>query len=158
MNSELLRSISDCSDEIEKIKKWIDKNPMDTLVKYLVSYAVVKSSGTIEIVFKSILYVFLADGCKKETETFIEKNVLDISCNPGTRNIKNLLDRIDTEKSVKFEELTKGTVEKEDLNSLVKLRNDIAHGRDISISINTVKRFYESGIGILKVLDSLFMD
>ena len=143
MNSEHRRYINDCFDELDKIKNWIDKNRLDTNVKFLVAYAVVKASGTIEIVFKSILHEFLSEGCKEETRYFIEKNVVDNSCNPSVDNIKNLLDRVDSDRSKSFVELTKGTRQKGDLSSLVKLRNDLAHGRDINTSIIEVKRYYE---------------
>ncbi len=158
MNDEHRRCINDCTDELLKIKKWIDKNPMDTNVKFLVAYAVVKSSGTIEIVLKSILHEFLSEGCKDETRTFIEKNVVDLSCNPSTGNIEKLLEQIDLSRKTEFTCMTKGKQNKSDLNSLVGLRNDIAHGRDISPSINTVKRYYESGVEIINLMDSLLYD
>ena len=87
MNDEHRRSIDDCYDEIKSIKKWIDNNPLHSNIRYLVSYSVVKSSGTIGIVFKSMIHCFLSKGCIPETTRFLEKNILDSSCNPNTRNI-----------------------------------------------------------------------
>ncbi len=155
MNDEHKRFLSDCLDEIVKIKEWIDKNPMDTNVKFLVAYAVIKSSGTIEIVLKSILFDFLSIGCKPETQVFLEKNVIDSSCNPNTGNIERLLDQIDSARKTEFDNRIKTTQEKGELNSLVNLRNDIAHGRGINQTINTVKKYYESGIKIINILDTV---
>ena len=155
MNDEHRRHIADCRDELAKIKEWIDKNSLDTNVKFLVAYAVVKSSGTIEIVFKSIIHEYLSSGCKKETKTFIERNVIDLACNPSAGNIGNILQQIDVQRRDVFESMIKGSREKADLNSLVRLRNDIAHGRDINTSINTVERYYESGIVVVGIMDSL---
>ena len=155
MTEEHKRSLQDCTDELNKIKMWIDKNPMHTNVKFLVAYAVIKSSGTIEIVFKSILHSFLSEDYKKETQTFLEKNIIDLSCNPNTGNISNLLGQIDAERKAEFDKKIKGTQQKVDLNSLVGLRNDIAHGRDINQTINTVRRYFESGVKIINIMDSL---
>lgn len=155
MNDDHKRKIKDCYDEIEKIKKWINANPLDSNVKFLVSYAIIKSSGTIEIVFKSILHIFLAEGCKNETQFFLEKKIIDLSCNPNTGNIEKILNEIDTIRKKTFEEQTKGTNEKQDLNSLVQLRNDIAHGRDVSISINSIERYFHSGVIIINILDDI---
>ena len=153
MNEDHKRCLKDCTDEIDKIKAWIDSNPLDSNVKFLVAYAVVKSSGTVEIVFKSLLHEFLSTGCKIETQTFIEKNVVDLSCNPTTGNMEKLLEQIDSDRKKDFIDKTKGLQQKADLNSLVKLRNDLAHGRDISQSINTIKRYYESGKQVISILD-----
>ena len=123
-------------------------------MKYLVAYTVVKASGTIEIVFKSILHVFLAEGSKAETQLFLEKNIVDLSCNPSTGNIERLLEQIDNERKQSFSSRTKGIQEKTDLNSLVSLRNDLAHGRSINVSINVVQRYFESGVKILSMLEA----
>lgn len=155
MNDEHIRTLSDCDDELHKIKKWIDKNPLDTNVRFLVAYAVVKASGTVELVFKSNLHIFLAEDCKGETRTFLEKNIIDLSCNPSTGNMEHLLEQIDTARKELFSLRIKNTQEKMDLNSLVELRNDIAHGRSISVSINTVQRYFESGKAILNKLDAV---
>ena len=61
MNDENERLIADCYDELNKITKWIKENPIDSNVKFLVSYAVIKASGTIEVVFKSMIHSFLAE-------------------------------------------------------------------------------------------------
>ena len=155
MNEENTRIIQDCRDDIIKIQDWIRNNPFDSNVKFLVSYAVVKSSGTIEIVFKRIIHSFLSDGCKDETQKYLERIIVDSSANPSTGKIEGFIERFDSTRKNSFSTMLKGTKEKSDLNSLVQLRNDIAHGRAISVSIGTVKDYFESGVHILNVLDSL---
>ena len=41
---------------------------------------------------------------------------------------------------------------KQNVNSLVSLRNDIAHGRSISITINNVIEYYNSGVAMLDIV------
>lgn len=40
--------------ELQEIKQWIDsgRNKFDSKTRYLISYAVIKASGTVEVVFK----------------------------------------------------------------------------------------------------------
>lgn len=153
MTDENERKIDDCCNELTNIKSWIDKNPLDSNVRYLAAYAVVKASGTIEVVFKSMIYDVLADKVKLETQNYLTKMVIESSCNPSTGNMSNLLDQLDTQRKIKFNNMIKGKTEKSDLNSLVSLRNDVAHGRTMNSSINTVKKYFESGVFILEKLE-----
>lgn len=155
MRSDDIRIIEDCRDEIRKIETWINANPLESNVKYLVSYAVIKASGTIEIVFKRVIHSFLANGSKVETQNYLEKCIIDSSANPKTGMIEKYIEQFDSNRKDAFNNSIKNTQEKADLNSLVSLRNEIAHGRDISTTIATVKKYYESGVEVLNILDSL---
>ena len=50
------------------------------------------------------------------------------------------------------ENIIKGSLQMGQLNSLVKLRNNFAHGSVITASINDVKSYYSAGIWILEKL------
>lgn len=155
MNDDYQRIIEDCTDELNEIEKWVREEPMDSKNRYLIPYAVVRASGTIEAVFKSLIYDFLSENCKAETQTFLEKETVDSSCNPKIGNIEEMLQRFDPQRKEAFAKETKGTQEKQDLNSLVALRNDIAHGRNINSSISIVQRYYAAGIAIIQKLDKI---
>lgn len=155
MRTEYERQLNDCSTEISNIKSWINANTLDSNIRYLVAYSVVKASGTIEIVFKQMMYDALSDGAKEEAQTFLEKSIIDSSCNPNTGNISKMLEKSDSSRKALFDNIVKGKQEKSDLNSLVNLRNDIAHGRTISTSINTIERYFQSGRWILQELENL---
>lgn len=162
MTEENERKINDCRLELNNISNWINKNNMHSNVRYLVAYSVVKASGTIEIIFKSMIYDLLAENVKLETQNYLTKMVIDSSCNPNTGNMSKILEQIDSDRKSGFDriikETTRGTEQKADLNSLVNLRNDIAHGRTIGSTINTVKRYFESGVAILNMLEKVLSD
>lgn len=147
--------LDDCNSDLKKIKDWIDNNPLDSKVKYLVQYAIIKSSGSIERVFKSIIHTYLSQNCISETRQFLEKNIIDSSANPSFGKIKQFLDQFDGSKANEFDERLKNTTEKGNLNSLVTLRNDIAHGRSINQTINDVEKYFKSGLKVLDVLDEI---
>lgn len=157
MIAENTRRLDDCKIELENIRQWINSNPFHSNVRYLVSYAVVKASGTIEIVLKSMVYDYLAEGAKVPTQAYLTKMIVDSSCNPNTGNILRMLEQIDAAKKTSFEDIVKGSAQKGDLNSLVNLRNDIAHGRVISVTIGTVINYFESGRYILGELEQILL-
>lgn len=152
MNDEEKRVLEVCDEEIDMISKWIDVNKFDSNVKYLVAYSVIKASGSIEIVLKSMIYTFLSYNCKEETKLYLEKNIINSSKNPSSGVIEKYLEQFAPQKKDIFLELLDSR-EKGELNSLVNLRNDIAHGRSISSSINQIKIYYTSGKNVLLKLE-----
>lgn len=150
-----MRKLNDCRDELTNIRTWINKNQLDSNVKYLVSYSVVRSSGVIEQVYKQMIYDFLSDQSKDETQYYLEKQIIDSSSNPSVHLMLKMLEQFDTERKKQFDNATKGIQEKGDLTSLVNLRNDIAHGRTNNPSINLVQQYFESGVVILNKLEAV---
>lgn len=130
MKSDYVDLIKNTDRELQEIRKWInaDKNRFDTKTKYLIAYSVIKASGSIEVVFKQIIYDYLTREAGEKTATYIEKMILDSSCNPNTGNMSNLLQNISSEWKEQFDALVKESGKKSKINSLVQLRNDFAHG------------------------------
>ena len=81
--------------------------------------------------------------------------IIESSCNPGPVNIGRILEQINGQLKRNFDDTLKGTQQKGDLTSLVNLRNDFAHGRDVTASINTIVRYFDSGKWVLTVLDNI---
>ncbi len=155
MTTDNSRKISDCETEIQQIKNWINHNPLDSNVRFLTAYAVMKACGTIEIVLKSEIYEYLATRTKNETKTYLNNAIVEASFNPSTGKIQSLIEQFSSVMAQQFKNSINGSNEKVDLNALVHLRNDIAHGRTISISITTVERYFLSGKKILEYVDSM---
>ena len=159
MTDDNIRKISDCKLELNNIREWINKNNLHSNVRYLVAYSVVKASGTIEIVFKSMVYDLLAENASLETKSYLTRMIIDSSCNPSTGNIGKILEQINVDKKKAFDinikEAPEGMEQKANLNSLVSLRNDIAHGRSIGSTINTVTKYFDSGVEVLNILDAV---
>ena len=155
MNEDEKRILDDCDLEIKNIKTWIDSNKLDSKVKFLVAYAVIKASGSIELVFKSMINTFLSQNCIDETKVFLIKNITDSSANPSSGIIEKYLEQFDGRRKVRFSDLLNGSQDKGNLNSLVSLRNDIAHGRPLNSSINDVESYFESGKKILEILEEV---
>ena len=157
MKSDYVDLIKNTDRELQEIRKWInaDKNRFDTKTKYLIAYSVIKASGSIEVVFKQIIYDYLTREAGEKTATYIEKMILDSSCNPNTGNMSNLLQNISSEWKEQFDALVKESGKKSKINSLVQLRNDFAHGDNITVSIDTVISYFDAAKDILNILDTV---
>lgn len=157
MRSDYADLIKNTDRELQEIRKWInaDKNRFDTKTKYLIAYSVIKASGSIEVVFKQIIYDYLTREAGEKTATYIEKMILDSSCNPNTGNMSNLLQNISSEWKEQFGALVKESGKKSKINSLVQLRNDFAHGDNITVSIDTVISYFDAAKDILNILDTV---
>ena len=156
MNGELLQMITDTKEELKSIRQWINAgNQFDSKTRYLISYSVIKASGTVEVIFKNIIYNYLIVGANEKAKGYFEKVIIDSSCNPSTGNMSNMLQNISSEWKRIFDQQVKESGEKDKLNSLVQLRNDFAHGDSIAVSIDTVIKYFDSAVNILKILDEV---
>ena len=152
MNGDYRQTLRDCEVELNSIQQWIHSNRLDSNVRFLTSYSVIKACGTVEYVFKQIVYDYLSSGANEEAKTYLNKSIIEASFNPSTGQMYRILEKINSDWRVGFENLIKGSSQIGQLNSLVKLRNSFAHGSAITASINDVKNYYNAGIWILEKL------
>lgn len=155
MNGKYLVYINDCNLELDKIKRWIDANHFDTNVMFLSSYAILRACGTIEIVFKNIIFDCLLVSQNQHLEKYLSHMILDSSMNPSPGQIIKLLSMINPNWKTNFESRLFSTQQKGDLNSLVQLRNSLAHGNVITASIDETMLYFTSGIWVLEQLEQV---
>lgn len=152
MNGKYISDLRNCSIELKQIQKWIKNNPFDSNVKYLISYAVIKASGTIERVLKSILFDYIIQGSNNEAINYFSKHITEASFNPSPGKIEKILSDFNSSWSSSFKHAINNSQHKGNLKSLIQLRNDFAHGTSITPSIETVLKYYISGVWILNEL------
>lgn len=134
---------------LKKNSKFNSLNP------FLISYAVIKACGVIEVVYKNLIVDVISVGTTTEGKNYFEKNIRDSSSNPSIGNIQRLLQDLNTSWAQQFENQVKGKEEKGSLSSLVGLRNDFAHVRSVTASIGNVKKYFEDGRSVLTWLESI---
>lgn len=152
MDGKYLDDLNDCTLELKKIKKWIDKNKLDSNVKYLVNYAVIKSSGTIETVFKKMVFDKLVSSGNIELNKYLTKMIIKSSMNPTPYNMHNLLKNMSYTWADDFDKKLGSSKKKTELESLVRLRNTFAHGNNITASIDNIIVYFNSGAWVLNKL------
>ena len=153
MNSELNDIIDDAKRELNRIKDWISENSFDNKVLYLNSYAVIKASGTIELVMKTMIFNRMTENASQENINYITRMILDSYFNPTTGKIENLLQDLNSDWKLKFHNYVKDNFQKKsDLNSLIGQRNTFSHGSRINMSIDAIINDFNSGTEILEEL------
>lgn len=155
MRPELVERLNDCDDDLNKIKRRIDRNQFDEMVMFLQRYAIIKACGTVEAVVKNMIADCVDAGAIPEVQSYISVKVRDSSTNPSTGNISNLLGEFSSRVwKVNFDKKVKehGT-EKVSLNSLVQLRNDFAHGQSPNTTINTIIRYFNDSRVIITLVE-----
>ncbi len=155
MDSRYIEQLDDCSRELQIIETHINNDKFNSLNPFLISYAVVKACGSIEVVYKNLIVDIIAVGSTTEAKNYLEKNIRDSSSNPTTGNIQRLLQDLNSTWAQQFEAQIKGKDEKGSLSSLVSLRNDFAHGRSVTASIGNVKQYFEDAKTVLTWLESI---
>lgn len=155
MDSRYIEQLDDCSRELQIIETHINNDKFNSLNPFLISYAVVKACGSIEVVYKNLIVDIIAVGSTTEAKNYLEKNIRDSSSNPTTGNIQRLLQDLNSTWAQQFEAQTKGKDEKGSLSSLVGLRNDFAHGRSVTASIGNVKQYFEDAKTVLTWLEGI---
>lgn len=128
---------------------------MDSNVRYLVAYGVIKASGTIETVMKQMVFDHLSQSCNSEAIQYFTKYVLASSANPSFDKICKILGEINNAWKKLFKSYTSSTRQQIELDSLVELRNTFAHGGTITASIEDIIHYFISGIWILDRLSTI---
>ena len=152
MNGSYAQKLAECTIELNHIQDLINRNPLDSKVKYLTSYAVIRASGTIEQVLKEMLFDAITVGSSDEAKTYFNRHIVEASFNPSIKKISNLLPQMSRQWNQDFLSRTNGSTQKEQLDSLVDLRNSFSHGNEITTSIGDVVNYFDSGKWILEQL------
>ena len=73
--------LRDCQTEILDIKQFINQNQFHRNVPYLTGYAVIRSCGTIEVSYKSIIADFFIRTRNTQIRNYIDNQVRNNSMN-----------------------------------------------------------------------------
>lgn len=155
MDDIYISMLDDCNHELVLIEEHINENKFDSFNQFLISYSVVKACGVIEVIYKNIIVEKISVGATEEAKNYFDKNIRDSSSNPSTGNMLRLLQDLNSSWRQEFESKITGQNEKGSLSSLVGLRNDFAHGRNVTASIGNVKHYYEDARKVLMWLDNI---
>jgi hypothetical protein len=160
-NVDAMTYIDSCNDELSKIKNIIDSlGHTSNVVPYLTKYAIIKSCGTIELSFKTILSDYCSNNQSQQVKNYIDKTLRDSSMNPSYDNICNLLNNFDENWKANFKSkvgnLANPEKIKASLQSLNVSRNNFAHGGNPTTSFQSVVEYFNDSIEIIKLLDTIF--
>jgi hypothetical protein len=159
MIKEVLPHIEKCKEEIEEIEAWINKIPTDPKVRYLTNYALIKSYGTIESIYKAIMSARF-DKYETQIKNYMT-STMEKSASPNYQKLCKTLKSFDedweTDFKARIDKSNDGLKLITSINSLIQNRHSFAHGAETSISLKDIKSYYEDSIIVLDIFgDVLF--
>lgn len=152
--------LNDCQFDLDRIEHVITGLVTSPVCVYLLKYSVILSCSTIEQSFKTLIADFYENGAPA-LSSFISCHVRDTSKNPTFDVIYKQLKEFDDNKAMtfksSFEALPQADTIKGFLRSLKDLRNNVAHGGNISTSISDVKNYFVKSRILIEELDKVLI-
>lgn len=158
-NQNALNFINDCLNELQGIESLINGlGHLSKPVPFLTKYAVIKSCGTIESAFKTII-ADVHSNQSVQIQNYIDKTIRESSMNPSQDNICSTLKRFDSNWNTQFKSQLNAHSNsqqlKDSLKSLNEARNTFAHGGNINQSFQTIKDYFTDSVEVIKIMDSV---
>ena len=160
MNQSLKKLIDDCNDEISDIAVKISSLPkLDSNIKYLTKYALIKTCGTLEYVYRSIVADFLDLTASSQVQSYIDKKIRSGSMGVKYESMCNLLCAFDTNWEKEFKQKINALPNKQRLidaaKSLAENRNSFAHGKEPLATFSEICDYYNDTLQLVWLLDSV---
>ena len=156
-NTESMKILRDCCDELNDIRKLVSElDDSNKAVGYINKYAIIRATGSIEFSFKKIIADKVEHGCHDQIKNFIKRKIRESAHNPRLGTIESVLTDFDPKWQKKFNEkiaLENKIALDESLTKLVTERNSFAHGRDANIGIDEIIENYLNGQKVIAILD-----
>ena len=145
-------SIQQLERKLDEMFEMVDALPNNEAKARLAEYLCIRTSGLLEKVVKQLISEFI-EGSQQETNKFVSSKIQMVS-NLNHPKLRKLLESFSLEWRSAYLE-SASVQEIASLNSILDLRNSIAHGGSQTTSYGIVKGHYDnvkSVIGRLKVI------
>jgi len=159
-NNDVYQIIVNCKNELNNIKKIINNlKQTSNIIPYLTKYTVIKTCGTIELSFKTLISDFCSKNQNKQIKNYLDKTIRNSSMNPSIDNIFNLLKKFDSSWHFKFKKIIKNHKKSNkiifSIKSLNETRNLFAHGGNPTITFHSIINYFYDSIVIIYILDNI---
>lgn len=160
MKSELRDLINECTAEINDIGARIVSMPaLDKGVRYLTNYALIKASGTAELVYRSIVADYFLTLSNSRIDTYLDNQIRQGSMSAKYEEMQKLLGKFDEQWKKNFQRAVQARSDKDRLiaasNSLVTNRHSFAHGKNPTATFNEIKQYYLDVIELITIFDTI---
>ena len=160
MKCELQDIINDCTSEIADIENRILNMPaLDKEVRYLTNYTLIKVSGTLEFVYRSIVADYFTKYADSKVDTYIDSTIRNGPMSAKYEQMCNLLSKFDDSWCKSFKNIVSSTPNSNQLisssNSLVTNRHCFAHGKAPTATFMDIKQYYQDVLQLIHLFDSV---
>jgi len=127
---------------LTKLLTEIKNLPFDSLLRaHLARYLCILMSGYLEVSVREIFGEYARNCSNQNVNKFVSANLARLQ-NPNMEKILQLCKSFDDEWHTHISSLTQGEI-KDAVDSIVNTRNQVAHGRDTSITLANLLRYLE---------------
>lgn len=160
MKTDLQDLIDECTIELNDIEGRLDNLPaLDKERLYLTQYALIKSCGTVEFVYRSIVADYFDKSSLVQIHTYIDNTVRSGSMSATYDNMNKLLKKFDSNWANTFKNSVQSHPNAQRLisssNSLVNNRHLFAHGKPPTATFLDIKNYYFDVLQLVNILDSI---
>lgn len=160
MKDDLKRQLDDCYDELNDIKLKMEKIPvLDKTRMYLTQYALIRSCGTVEYVYRAIIADFFEEKSPIQIHNYLDKTIRNGSMSAKYSNMLSLLGKFDKDWKNDFAAKVRSLDNFQRLidssNSLVTDRHAFAHGKSTSISLSDIYQYYDDVVKLIDVVNEI---
>lgn len=158
-NIEAKAIINDCKSELQALSKIIinKQSKFSPEVPFLCRYSIIISAGTLEKAFKIIISDACEAGASTQLKNYLNKNFRSKPTNLKYNELCNSLMSFDPTWNALFKEKLKslkdGMKWKSELDSLIDLRNDFAHGGKPTPTIKDIINYFHGGVMMLIIME-----
>lgn len=160
MKQELVDMITACSSELNDIQIKLSALPaLDKSRSYLTQYALIRTCGTVEFVYRSIVADFFDSFPVTQMHTYLEKTVRTGSMSATYENMQALLGKFDDNWKSAFKQAVTQHPQRyqiiESANSLVRNRHTFAHGRVPTATFSDIVNYYNDTLQLINMFDGV---
>jgi hypothetical protein len=137
-----VKVISELEVKLDRLFARVEPMPEDDIKAKLAEYLCIRISGLLESVIKQLVNEFLDGSVPQEANKYIVRKMQTVT-NLTDDKLLKLLESFSTDWEVEFKKNVTAQ-EISSLNSIIHLRNGMAHGGSQSVSYRTVKAHYDN--------------
>ena len=158
-NQSVKKKILECKNELMQLKTIINEDKFDQRNRFLILYAIIRATGTLEVAYKRIIVDSFDSIGNERISNYLEREIAGSSKNPSYSNLVNTLKKFDDSWSISFKQKINDTSNKaiilEAIKNLNELRNSFAHGGSPNPTIDSINDYFESCIEIIEIYDDV---
>ena len=149
-DKEILRYQRELDDLFEKVSS-LNSDP--EMQSHWAKYLCVRVSGFLEVAVSTIYKKYAKNKASPFFVNYVERQLSSFQ-NPKMEKILNITRSFNPKWAEDIElELSKNTEIKDSIDSIVEVRNKIAHGENIGITYSKMKGYYKNALKLVNLLE-----
>jgi hypothetical protein len=149
-DKEILRYQRELDDLFEKVSS-LNSDP--EMQSHWAKYLCVRVSGFLEVAVSTIYKKYAKNKASPFVVNYVERQLSSFQ-NPKMEKILNITRSFNPKWAEDIElELSKNTEIKDTIDSIVEVRNKIAHGENIGITYSKMKGYYKNALKLVNLLE-----